>query len=144
VRALAARDPAALEAAAESLAAADALLDAAEADAIASALHRDAGRRGAAQRAAARALQRAASCGEPRTPALDALRDAASAALTPRELHIARLAVAGRTRREIASDLELSMRTVGNHLNHIYAKLGVTDRASLAARLEDEAATPEA
>jgi ATP/maltotriose-dependent transcriptional regulator MalT len=144
VRALAARDPAALEAAAESLAAADALLHAAEADAIASALYRDAGRRSAAQRAAARALRRAASCGEPRTPALDALRDEAGATLTPRELHIARLAVAGRTRREIASDLELSMRTVGNHLNHIYAKLGVTDRASLAARLEDEAATPEA
>ena len=138
------RDPAALEAAAEALAAADALLDAAEADAIASALHRDAGRRIAAQRAAARALRRAASCGEPRTPALDALRDEAGAALTPRELHVARLAASGRTRREIASDLGLSMRTVSNHLNHIYAKLGVADRASLAARLEGEAATPEA
>ena len=136
VRALAARDPAALEAAAEALARAGALLDAAEADAVASTLHRDAGRRTAAQRTAARALQRAASCGEPRTPALDGVRDDAAVALTPRELHIARLAASGRTRREIASDLELSMRTVSNHLNHIYAKLGVTDRASLAACIE--------
>ena len=95
------------------------------------------GRRTAAQRAAARALQRAAACGEPRTPALDGVRDDATVALTPRELHIARLAASGRTRREIASDLELSMRTVSNHLNHIYAKLGVADRASLAAYLDE-------
>jgi len=60
----------------------------------------------------------------------------AAAELTPRELHIARLAASGRTRREIASQLDLSMRTVSNHLNHIYAKLGVADRASLAACLE--------
>jgi len=139
VRALAARDPAALEAAAEALASADALLDAAEADAVASALHREAGRRLAAQRAAARALQRAAACGDPQTPALEALRADASGALTPRELHIARLAASGRTRREIATELALSMRTVSNHLNHIYAKLGVTDRASLAAQLEEAA-----
>jgi ATP/maltotriose-dependent transcriptional regulator MalT len=136
VRALAQRDPAALEAAAEALADAGALLDAAEADAVASMLHRDAGRRIAAQRAAARALQRAASCGEPRTPAIAALHDDTAAALTPREFHIARLAANGRTRREIATELTLSMRTVSNHLNHIYAKLGVTDRESLAAHLD--------
>lgn len=143
VRALAQRDPAALEAAAEALAGADALLDAAEADAIASSLYREAGRRMAAQRSAARALQRAASCGKPRTPALDALRGDAGAALTPRELHIARLAASGRTRREIAAELALSMRTVSNHLNHIYAKLGVTDRASLAAHLDGDAAATD-
>jgi DNA-binding CsgD family transcriptional regulator/tetratricopeptide (TPR) repeat protein len=136
VGALASRDAAALESAAEALAAAGALLDAAEADATASVVHREAGRRLAAQRAAARALKSAASCGGPRTPLLDPLRDDAAAELTPRELHIARLAASGRTRREIATALGLSMRTVSNHLNHIYAKLGVADRASLAAYLE--------
>jgi ATP/maltotriose-dependent transcriptional regulator MalT len=139
-RALAAHDAAALESAGESLAAIGACLHAAEAMAAAAALHREAGRKGAAQRTAGRALALAVPCGAPRTPALAPLRAAPTAALTPRELHVARLAACGRTRREIATELALSMRTVSNHLNHVYAKLGVADRAALLALLGEGAA----
>jgi DNA-binding CsgD family transcriptional regulator len=139
VRAQAAGDAAALEAAGEALAALDATLDAAESFARAAALHAGTGRRDAARRAAARAHSFASACGDPRTPALAALRAGDRAALTARELHIARLAAAGATRRVIADELGLSASTVGNHLTRIYAKLGVTDRAALAARLEESA-----
>ena len=43
------------------------------------------------------------------------------------------LAARGLTNRQIAESLFLSVRTVNNHLNHAYAKLGLTDRAQLAA-----------
>ena len=38
--------------------------------------------------------------------------------------------------REIASQLFLSIRTVNNHLNHVYAKLGFNDRDDLATALD--------
>lgn len=57
-------------------------------------------------------------------PALDSL--------TTREREIAELAAHGLARREIAERLALSVRTVGNHLNHIYAKTGISGRAELA------------
>lgn len=135
VRALAASDAALLEAAGDALFSVGSLLDAAECFASAATLHRDAGRRDAARRAAARVLEVAQRCDEARTPALAALRTDVTSALSPRELHIARLAASGATRRAIAEDLGLALRTVGNHLNHIYAKLEVSDRASLAALL---------
>jgi len=37
---------------------------------------------------------------------------------------------AGRTNREIAAALSLSLATVKTHLAHVYAKLGVGDRAA--------------
>lgn len=139
VRALAADDAAGLEAAAETLARIGARLDAAEALAAAASLHREKGRKAAAQRAAGAALELAADCGAPSTPALAPLRADRTAALTPRERHVAQLAADGRTRREIASELGLSVRTVGNHLNRVYDKLGVSDRAALLALLEKSA-----
>lgn len=51
--------------------------------------------------------------------------------LTRREREIGRLAASGLSNREIAERLVLSMRTVGNHLNHIYAKLGIEGRSDL-------------
>lgn len=144
IRALAASDAMALEAAGGELAALDCLLDAAETFASAAAIHGGAGRRDAASRAAARALELAAACGGPRTPALAAVQTDPIVSLTPREREVARLAANGVTRRAIAADLGLSLRTVSNHLNHVYAKLGVADRASLAALLLEMAAPQRA
>ena len=42
------------------------------------------------------------------------------------------LAARGMTSKDIAERLFLSVRTVNNHLQHAYTKLGVTSRAGLA------------
>jgi len=55
--------------------------------------------------------------------------------LTKREREIAALAAAGRSSREIADTMYLSPRTVENHLQRAYIKLGITDRAALAKAL---------
>ncbi len=52
--------------------------------------------------------------------------------LTPAERGVARLAAAGLTNQEIADALFTSTRTVGAHLSHIYAKLGIRSRTELA------------
>jgi DNA-binding CsgD family transcriptional regulator len=52
--------------------------------------------------------------------------------LTPAEQRVARLAAAGRTNREIADVLFMSVRTVEGHLSRIYAKLGIRSRIDLA------------
>jgi HD-GYP domain-containing protein (c-di-GMP phosphodiesterase class II)/DNA-binding CsgD family transcriptional regulator len=54
------------------------------------------------------------------------------AGLTERELDVLRLLAAGRTKREIATDLVISPSTVHTHTVHIYAKCGVSTRAALA------------
>jgi ATP/maltotriose-dependent transcriptional regulator MalT len=61
-------------------------------------------------------------------------RAAGSETLTARELEIAELAANGKTNRQIAEALVISERTVGTHLSRIYAKLGVSSRAALAAQ----------
>jgi DNA-binding CsgD family transcriptional regulator len=58
--------------------------------------------------------------------------------LTPQEQAVADLARAGRTNREIAERLYLSVNTVQTHLAHVYRKLGITRRWQLIAR-EDAA-----
>lgn len=55
--------------------------------------------------------------------------------LTPREHEIAELAANGRSNREIADHLVLSVRTVENHLAAVYAKLGIEGRRGLTERL---------
>jgi DNA-binding NarL/FixJ family response regulator len=52
--------------------------------------------------------------------------------LTPREQDILRLLTVGKTSRDIASDLNISVSTVKAHLSSIYAKLGVTNRTQAA------------
>jgi non-specific serine/threonine protein kinase len=52
--------------------------------------------------------------------------------LSRREAEVARLVAAGKTSREIAVDLVLSERTVTTHLDHIFAKLGVSSRTAVA------------
>ncbi|WP_232075825.1 response regulator transcription factor [Phytohabitans suffuscus] len=72
-----------------------------------------------------------ARCDALRTPALRAARPA----LTERERQIARLAAAGVASKQIADQLFLSTRTIENHLQRVYGKLGVTSRSELAHAL---------
>lgn len=60
-------------------------------------------------------------------PAVDGLP------LTRREHEIALLATSGLTSKAIAASLQLSVRTVNNHLARTYAKAGISCRAELAA-----------
>jgi DNA-binding CsgD family transcriptional regulator len=53
--------------------------------------------------------------------------------LTPQEQAVARLVATGRTNRDVAGELLLSVKTVEVHLTRIYAKLGVSSRSQLAA-----------
>jgi DNA-binding CsgD family transcriptional regulator len=55
--------------------------------------------------------------------------------LTPQELQISLLLVAGKTTRQAAAALFLSPKTVEYHLRHVYAKLGIHSREELAAAL---------
>jgi DNA-binding CsgD family transcriptional regulator len=61
--------------------------------------------------------------------------------LTRREQEIAVLAAGGATAKEIAAVLNISSRTVDNHLQRIYLKLGVSSRWELKREL-GEGATP--
>ncbi len=69
-----------------------------------------------------------------RTPGLAPAATAAE--LTEREREIAVLAGAGFSSKDIAARLYLSARTVDNHLQRVYDKLGVNGRQALAAALE--------
>jgi DNA-binding CsgD family transcriptional regulator len=50
--------------------------------------------------------------------------------LTRRELEVLRLLCAGKTNREIATSLVVSIRTVDRHVSNMYVKLGVSSRAA--------------
>ena len=60
--------------------------------------------------------------------------------LTPQEQAVADLARAGRTNKEIAAQLYVSVNTVETHLSHVYRKLGVNRRGQLIASGETETA----
>ena len=53
--------------------------------------------------------------------------------LTPREVEVLRLIVAGRSNREIAQALVISVATVERHVSNIYAKIGARNRADATA-----------
>lgn len=61
------------------------------------------------------------------------LRRPAEGQLSERELEVLRLVATGLTNRAVARTLAISEATVKTHLLHIYAKLGVRDRASAVA-----------
>nr|WP_240968553.1 helix-turn-helix transcriptional regulator [Streptomyces sp. HNM0575] len=75
------------------------------------------------------ALQR--HCEHARTPGLTVL--GAAKHLTAREAEIAGLVCSGLTNIEVAETVTISKRTVDNHLQNIYRKLGVRSRRALRA-----------
>ncbi len=54
-------------------------------------------------------------------------------ALTPREVEVLRLVATGKTNHAVASQLQLSERTVARHLSNIFTKTGVESRAAATA-----------
>ena len=76
---------------------------------------------------AAAAVLEVAGAGRPRRR--DNLRPAG---LSEREVEVARLVAAGCSNPEIAERLVISRRTAEHHVQHIYAKVGVSSRAGLA------------
>ncbi|MGW9439662.1 LuxR C-terminal-related transcriptional regulator [Streptomyces sp. NPDC055607] len=97
----------------------------------------DALRRAELPRAATDSDNRSAAllqrCQGGRTPLL--ATSTAPSPLTEREREIAFAAASGTSSKSIAASLTLSVRTVSNHLQRIYTKLGVTNRRELAAAL---------
>ncbi|MET7458769.1 helix-turn-helix transcriptional regulator [Streptomyces sp. NPDC005574] len=129
---LAGNDPDQLIAAARGLEAIGADLLAAEA-AAAAAIYRRTGQIRQATAASRRAQASVAHCDGARTPLLADLE--AGVTLTPREREIALLVADSTASKDIATTLHLSVRTVDNHLQHVYTKLGVTTRRQLADAL---------
>ena len=113
-----------------------AMLLAAEASAGAADAYTRAGDRRAAAAAARRASLLAAVCEGAATPGL--MHAAGTVPLSGREREIVMLAASGMASKDIAGRLYLSVRTVNNHLQHAYAKLGVSSRAGLAQVLRSD------
>jgi ATP/maltotriose-dependent transcriptional regulator MalT len=112
------------------------LLYAAEARAEAAVMLRRVGKpreAAAEEQGAARLLAR---CEGAATPPIQSIR--ARVRLTPGELDAAVHAAAGRTNKQIATDMHLSVRTVETYLQHTYDKLGVSGRRDLAEALGDQ------
>jgi HD-GYP domain-containing protein (c-di-GMP phosphodiesterase class II)/DNA-binding CsgD family transcriptional regulator len=85
---------------------------------------------GALEPRACRAVLVAAGHGEP--PANAGKRPQNPGGLTRREVDVLRLAARGHTTREIADRLYISPKTADHHIQHIYAKIGVSTRAAAA------------
>lgn len=92
----------------------------------AAAVLREGVERGALDRRAAGAVLEAAG------QARSLRRGSWPAGLSDREVEVMRLLCGGMTARETAERLHLSPKTVGRHVENIYAKTGVSTRASLA------------
>ena len=57
-------------------------------------------------------------------------RPSRPAGLTAREVQVLGLLARGRSNKQIARDLVVAPKTVGNHVEHIYTKLGINSRAA--------------
>ena len=108
-----------------------ALLLAAEVAGDAVPLAEASGLRTAARNAAAVRNRLAEICQGADTPSLSGQR---AIGLTPRERDVCVLAADGRSSKEIAEQLGVSVRTVDNLLQRSYVKLGVSGRSELAGR----------
>jgi DNA-binding CsgD family transcriptional regulator len=62
--------------------------------------------------------------------------------LTPAELAVARLVATGRSNRQAAAELYVSVKTVEFHLGHIFAKLGIRSRRELISALRESEPVP--
>jgi DNA-binding NarL/FixJ family response regulator len=116
---------------------------------LGAALRRD-GCRSTAREPLAEALELAARCGA--RPLADRVREELRAtgarprrewrtgleALSPRELHVVRLAAGGFTNREIAYQLFVTLKTIEGHLARAYVKLGIERRHQLAKFVQGE------
>jgi HD-GYP domain-containing protein (c-di-GMP phosphodiesterase class II) len=65
------------------------------------------------------------------------------AGLTPREVEVLRLLARGLSNKEIAARLTISPKTVGNHAEHIYAKINASTRAAAALFAMQHGLLPE-
>jgi len=128
-RALLTRDPKEAGEAADRFERCGALLYAAEAASLEHRLAIGASLPRRAAEAGRRAGRLAARCEGARTPPILSMGE--DLQLSSREREIARLAVEGLTNRAIADKLVLSKRTVENHLQRVYTKLGVSSRVDL-------------
>jgi DNA-binding CsgD family transcriptional regulator len=139
-RAAAAEDPVGLVEASDALEAIGAALAAAEALTAAAQTWVSLGETRRAAGAQARAATLLVRCEGARTPGL--VTTTMSVALTKREREIVELAAAGASSSAIAGHLFLSVRTVNNHLQRAYVKLGVSSRSELRAALVRDGAGP--
>jgi ATP/maltotriose-dependent transcriptional regulator MalT len=130
-------DPSGFEAAGEQFAVIGADLFAAEAFQRAGDLYESVRRSREAARSRRRATETYRLTGQewfvtlaaPRVPSAGAV---AATGLTRRENDVARRAAQGQSNREIAAELSLSIRTVENHLQRVYDKLGLAGRRELS------------
>ena len=132
-RALARNDAAELSAVAMDFEAMGAMLLAAEAATSATEAWRGRREQRRANAMAGRAAVFLGQCEGSRTPGL--VVGESVVPLSPREREVASLAADGVPSKEIAERLFLSVRTVNNHLQRVYTKLGVTSRAELGDAL---------
>ena len=71
--------------------------------------------------------------------------DAGPQGLTPREVQVLRLVAAGKSNKELADALSLSVKTIERHVGNILMKLDVTSRvAATAWAYENEMVRPPA
>lgn len=131
--ALVAGDGAALDEVAEGFSGIGADLYAAEAAMEGARRHRRQGDTRAATRSERRARELAERCEGVTTPPLVSGEDVEP--LTDREREVAMLAATGLASKEIADRLTVSRRTVDNHLQRVYRKLGIEGRRHLGAAL---------
>jgi LuxR family maltose regulon positive regulatory protein len=78
-----------------------------------------------------------AEAGRPAAPVEATPSEAQVEPLSARELEVLRLVAAGRSNREIADKLVISVRTVKKHVENIHGKLGVSNRTEAAARARE-------
>jgi DNA-binding CsgD family transcriptional regulator len=131
--ALLADDPDRLDAVSEDFERIGALLLASEAASSAGAMHRHAAMRRKATASAQRAVALLAECEGARPFGVEP--EVPGVSLTRREREVAELAATNLTSREIAEKLFVSTRTVENHLQRAYEKLGVRGRRELRQAL---------